>query len=61
MGVWIEILHIEGLVFQIPVTPFMGVWIEIYVKACIGHMDTVTPFMGVWIEIGGWLVCGTGR
>ena len=43
--------HVEKVLCNIAVTPFVGVWIEIAFCAIRWVASTVTPFVGVWIEI----------
>ena len=43
--------HVEKVLCNIAVTPFVGVWIEMYADIADWDMFNVTPFVGVWIEI----------
>ena len=45
--------HVEKVLCNIAVTPFVGVWIEMYADIADWDMFNVTPFVGVWIEING--------
>ena len=43
--------HVEKVLCNIAVTPFVGVWIEMYALIKDNLCCCVTPFVGVWIEI----------
>ena len=43
--------HVEKVLCNIAVTPFVGVWIEIDKLGIVSVIEFVTPFVGVWIEI----------
>ena len=43
--------HVEKVLCNIAVTPFVGVWIEIIITLELFLSLIVTPFVGVWIEI----------
>ena len=43
--------HVEKVLCNIAVTPFVGVWIEIVIQKKERMIKDVTPFVGVWIEI----------
>ena len=43
--------HVEKVLCNIAVTPFVGVWIEMFKWNNVPSTIDVTPFVGVWIEI----------